>query len=1054
MDNENFGNEEEIIVYVDEDGNEVILKDNDEVGEETVIFEVPSEELQEEVYEEVYEETYAEEPIEEELYETEVQMETAHTAGKSIYEEEPAMLEDEDDGYEYDDDDEGGVLANVGNKLIYILAGLIAIIAICVGIFLFAGKKPTVKEVDFSTIGNNVAQIGIIGEDNINKITETEANRLDVLYEAVKNYDYDEADAESGITTVSVTLTSILKDLKIKFVNSKGKLIAKVPFEVEVTGPNGTYTWTDTDMDGIIYQTDLEGGTYSVKLVQLNGYETMYDFSQATKQSLAVKTQLDYQKVDVKNEIKSSTQVEATEDAAENDTVQESKLSDTVTYLMSEKSQSSNGYVAINKSSVADPVTALTAKYEASLFRFRRLSRPVNVEGEDASENNPCSHAYDKYTTNNDGTHKVECSLCGDVKEASEACDNSADTTVACTKCGYKVTAHTHTYDKYTKNDDGTHKVECSCGDVKEANAACDTSGADGACSKCGYKAAHTHTYDKFTKNDDGTHKVECSCGDVKEANAACDYTYTYTQNATESKHTRKGTCKVCGYVKTDVETACTDKGDGTCVCGRNLTATSLKIAAVSPSTTTVTCGDTASLKATITPALASGKTATYTWSVTTGKDEIISITSSADTAIVTGLKAGSANVHCEATVDGNKYVADCPITVSGPTIKFDRETKKVVFVDGDTFTVTATTTGGKTNKVVWSVSDTNLATITTTETATAEKGTSAVTIKGVKAGTVTVTATSQDGGKTVKKEISIIVMTHPKNDKETKLVDTEGNQVYVLDTSTNKYREAVYADYYTGVTLYKGSQITYTYKGWWTIDGKTYYFDSNGKKVTGDQVILGAKYSFDANGVLKSGTGSFGIDVSTWNGTIDWSKVAKSGVSFAIIRCGFRGTTAGGLVQDNKFETNMKNATSAGIKVGVYFFTQAITEAEAVEEASMCLQLVDGYKVNYPIFIDVENASNGRANKLSKDERTKIVNAFCKTITNAGYKAGIYANKTWFSNYMNVSELTGYTIWLAQYAASTSYTASRYDVWQYSSSGSINGISGNVDLNLSYLGY
>ena len=285
--------------------------------------------------------------------------------------------------------------------------------------------------------------------------------------------------------------------------------------------------------------------------------------------------------------------------------------------------------------------------------------------------------------------------------------------------------------------------------------------------------------------------------------------------------------------------------------------------------------------------------------------------------------------------------------------------------------------------------------------------------------------------------------------------MDNNGKQVYVYDKSSKKYVEATYADYYSGTDLFTPVDVTYIYTGWWTIDGKTYYFDANGKKVTGDQVILGAKYSFDSNGVLKGGTGLFGIDVSTWNGTIDWNQVAKSGVSYAIIRCGYRGTTQGGLIEDNKFATNAKNATAAGIRIGVYFFTQAISEAEAVEEASMCLSMVEGYKLTYPIFIDVESGSgNARANGLSKESRTAIVKAFCKTISNSGYKAGIYANKNWLTNKLNTSELTGYTIWLAQYASAPSYTATRYDLWQYSSQGSIKGISGNVDLDLNYLGY
>ena len=174
--------------------------------------------------------------------------------------------------------------------------------------------------------------------------------------------------------------------------------------------------------------------------------------------------------------------------------------------------------------------------------------------------------------------------------------------------------------------------------------------------------------------------------------------------------------------------------------------------------------------------------------------------------------------------------------------------------------------------------------------------------------------------------------------------------------------------------------------------------------------------------------------------------------MSYVIIRTGFRGSTQGSLVEDNKFRQNIKGATNAGLKVGVYFFSQAINEVEAVEEASMVLSQVKGYKLAYPVFIDVE-PSGGRADRLSSGERTKVINAFCQTIQNGGYRAGIYANKTWLSQKMNISALSGYKIWLAQYNSKVTYSG-RYDMWQYSDKGKINGISGNVDMNLSYLSY
>ena len=286
------------------------------------------------------------------------------------------------------------------------------------------------------------------------------------------------------------------------------------------------------------------------------------------------------------------------------------------------------------------------------------------------------------------------------------------------------------------------------------------------------------------------------------------------------------------------------------------------------------------------------------------------------------------------------------------------------------------------------------------------------------------------------------------EDDTESELLDENFRQVYVLEEST--YREAVYADYYVETQFFLKGDSKYT--GWQTIDGKVYFFDATGKKVTGEQIIQGAKYTFASDGSLVTGTSVMGLDVSKWNGSIDWNAVKNSGVSYVIIRCGYRGSSQGALIEDSTYRTNIKGAIDAGLNVGVYFFTQAVDEVEAVEEASMVLELVSGYRISYPIFLDVE-ASGGRADSIDKATRTAVCKAFCETIQGAGYTAGIYANKTWLTEKIDTGTLGGYKIWLAQYAATPTYTG-RYDIWQYSESGRVSGISGNVDLNTSYLGY
>lgn len=196
----------------------------------------------------------------------------------------------------------------------------------------------------------------------------------------------------------------------------------------------------------------------------------------------------------------------------------------------------------------------------------------------------------------------------------------------------------------------------------------------------------------------------------------------------------------------------------------------------------------------------------------------------------------------------------------------------------------------------------------------------------------------------------------------------------------------------------------------------------------------------------------SFGIDVSKWNGDIDWQKVKKAGVDYAIIRLGYRGASTGALVQDPYFEANVKGAAEAGVPIGVYFFTQAVNAMEAVEEASMVLSLCKNISLQYPIFIDTEGAGgNGRADSLDTETRTQVCETFCKTITNAGYKSGVYAARNWLNNNLKADRLKDFVIWLAEYRDKPLYQGT-YHMWQYSSNGSIDGISGRVDLNLSYM--
>ncbi len=201
------------------------------------------------------------------------------------------------------------------------------------------------------------------------------------------------------------------------------------------------------------------------------------------------------------------------------------------------------------------------------------------------------------------------------------------------------------------------------------------------------------------------------------------------------------------------------------------------------------------------------------------------------------------------------------------------------------------------------------------------------------------------------------------------------------------------------------------------------------------------------------------GIDVSKYQYDIDWQAVKGSGVDYAFIRAGYRGYgAAGGMGADPYFVKNMEGAIMAGIHVGVYFFSQATTEEEAIEEAQYTLDKIAGYPISLPVVIDFEYASvNGKAGgrlydaKLTKEEATKVCLAFCETIENAGYEAMLYANAVMLNNNLYADSISSrYKIWLAQYSSMSSYTGN-YDFWQYTSKGTVNGIKGNVDCNFWY---
>lgn len=193
------------------------------------------------------------------------------------------------------------------------------------------------------------------------------------------------------------------------------------------------------------------------------------------------------------------------------------------------------------------------------------------------------------------------------------------------------------------------------------------------------------------------------------------------------------------------------------------------------------------------------------------------------------------------------------------------------------------------------------------------------------------------------------------------------------------------------------------------------------------------------------------GIDVSIFNGDINWKKVKADGIDFAIIRIGGRFYGSGGLYSDELFEQNYKGAKAAGIKVGIYFYSQALNESEAKEEVEYIMELLDGKKLDLPIYMDYECPKDARISNMTKAQGTKNVKAFCKAVESNGYDAGFYSYLAFVNKYINASEISDlYPVWMAQYYKNCDYKYD-YDMWQYTSSGKVDGIDTRVDMNYWY---
>lgn len=250
--------------------------------------------------------------------------------------------------------------------------------------------------------------------------------------------------------------------------------------------------------------------------------------------------------------------------------------------------------------------------------------------------------------------------------------------------------------------------------------------------------------------------------------------------------------------------------------------------------------------------------------------------------------------------------------------------------------------------------------------------------------------------------------------------------------------------------------------------DKDNYYAieDDNGKK-TYYEIIKDMPrndYNLENNLINENGLLTYkdskresvkGVDLSKYNGTVDFTKLKEAGVGFAMLRLASRGYGSGKISLDEKFVEYAQNAQVAGIQIGAFFYSQAVNENEAVEEANYIVGAISGFNVKYPVAIDIERVSGdeARTDKLTNKERTSIVKMFCDTVKGYGYKPIIYASSEMLVGGLDLKELQDYDVWLADEKIPTEYPY-RFGMWQYNTKGHIDGITGDIDLDISFIDY
>lgn len=894
------------------------------------------------------------------------------------------------------------------------LTGVVVLVAAFVILNMFWQSRQVDEQIEaLAPLGTELKEMGIVGSEGLAAMEEA---ALAGNFAQTEESETEETSSVEVVETpqstqVSVNFESVERDLKIRFTDVRtGELIRGTAFEVVMTNSKGKQLiLTDDDMDGIIYAQNVNAGIFDAVVTSTDKYKFP-----TVAQQVTVKDKVEYIVINVQDEVKTEKQVNvAAEDTEQRAAVvEEEVLKDTVEWVESTKTpvSGSESYLLVDKNTIADPS-------QVSKAAARMLFDTLNVSLDRTEATMMVGSSIDlkgtEFTNSKEGDIEYQYTI--EWKSSDENIASVSGGKVTAKAAGSATITYTVTRKTITTTTETKEPVE----ELKEISVEEYEALSDEEKGKCtpnkntnenGEEQITGYVYKKVTQQEPETKTSET----VDSAYAECKITV-------EAAKITSGSLEL-------------SKSADSCEVGATLTVKPAKLVYTKQDGSTETLTENF-------PAIA--------WA-----SEDTAIATVESDGVVKGVKAGKTHITGRVTgvsgADGKELDIRCSVEVSITgggelTVSLDRTGEVYLAVGGST-TLVATVSNYKSDAgVTWETSDAKVATVD-------EKG----VVTGVSAGSVKITATTKEKDAQDKPRQATCVVTINSNasaDTTTKLKDKNGNQIYVKNAD-GSYREAVYADYYSSAEFYITAQANYVYTGWQTIEGKTYYYDKNGAVVTGTQIIQGVTYNFGEDGAIatKVNGSTFGIDISRHNGAIDWNAVKASGVDYVIIRCGYRGSATGVLIEDQNFRTNIKGATAAGLKVGVYVFSQAVDEVEAVKEASLAVSLVKGYNLTYPIFIDTE-ASGGRADKIDKATRTAVVNAFCQTVASAGYQPGIYASKSWYEDKLNMSAVASCRIWLAQYASAPTYKG-KYDMWQYSKKGTISGIKGDVDLNYSYTGY